>query len=49
MGAFVGNTVGAKLKSKEYTIDIKDNEEIVQQAISLNLEEPGLQRGQIEE
>ncbi len=49
MGAFVGNVVGAKLRSKDYIKDIKDNEEIVQQAINLNLEEPSLKRGQIEE
>ena len=49
MGAFVGNAVGANLRFKDYTNDIQDNEDIVQQAMNLNIAGTGLKRGQIEE
>jgi hypothetical protein len=44
MGARVGNAVGANLRNKNYD-DIKDNKEIVTQAMNLNIQDSGLQRG----
>lgn len=49
MGAFVGNAVGANLRFKDYTDHIQDNEDIVQQAMNLNIEDTKLKKGQIEE
>ena len=49
MGAFVGNAVGANLRFKDYTKDIHDNEDIVHQAMNLNIAGIGLKKGQIEE
>jgi hypothetical protein len=44
MGTRVGNAVGANLRNKNYD-DIKDNKEIVTQAMNLNIQDSGLQRG----
>jgi hypothetical protein len=44
MGACVGNAIGANLRKKNY-YDFKDNDEIVSQAMNLNIEDSGLKRG----